>query len=366
MKFKTFLTFGIIFLFSGAFVFAALDLAFVTAITQSPDPATAGATVNFTIGFRTDGGAVTNMRIIGGVDGTQILNRTYASIAADTTRTDAFTWTATAGSHTVWFELDPDHAQGDSDYTNNRIEKAITVSGGAQPDLTVKATYAAANFKEDDPISFSVTVNNIGNATSSTCKLVLLHSTSNMAYASQDVPAINAGGNWTTSQAWNVDCSTPLKFTVDAFDTNAESNESNNTWSKTMKCGLTIQNSNAGISQQILKQDPNGPDLTIRISETGHDDDEIFFHIAVENKGVANSVKCTLMLKKGNIEHGTYAINALQIGEKQEIWIAWPKMTAAKLTFIADSDNKNIEINENNNSVVKNYRPENPRGKKMP
>jgi hypothetical protein len=129
MRIKTLISIGIILLCTSICTPAALDLRFTTAITQAPDPASTGSTVTFTVTFKTFGGAVDNLKITGGIDSSKIFERTYAHVNADLQRTDSFTWVAAAGSHTAWFELDPGHTVGDSNYGNNRIEKAFTVSG---------------------------------------------------------------------------------------------------------------------------------------------------------------------------------------------------------------------------------------------
>jgi subtilase family serine protease len=118
------------FLFSSMFIFGALDVKFTTTIAQTPDPAAAGNEATFSVSFKNFGAAVSNYKITGGVDGTKIFERVYASIAADKVKTDSFKWTAAAGDHKVWFDLDPEHKSGDTNWANNKIEKAFTVSGG--------------------------------------------------------------------------------------------------------------------------------------------------------------------------------------------------------------------------------------------
>jgi hypothetical protein len=108
---------------------AALDLKFTSAISMSPAAPNAGETVTFTVTFKSEGGASANMKIVGGIDGAQKFERVYASIPANGTRTDSFTWTATAGNHTAYFTLDPAHTAGDSNYGNNSTEKQFSVSG---------------------------------------------------------------------------------------------------------------------------------------------------------------------------------------------------------------------------------------------
>jgi hypothetical protein len=120
---------GILFFFAiGALNISALDLKFNSAITKAPETFNAGDVVTFTVNFTSQGGTVTNCKITGGVDATQLYERVFASIPAGANRRDSFTWTAVAGSHTAWFVLDPDHVNGDTDYGNNRAELSVTTS----------------------------------------------------------------------------------------------------------------------------------------------------------------------------------------------------------------------------------------------
>jgi hypothetical protein len=117
---------------------AALDLKFTTSMTISPAAPNAGQTVTFTVLFKSEGAAAANMKIIGGIDGAQKFERIYASIPANGTRTDSFTWIATAGSHKAYFTLDPSHTTGDSNFGNNTTEKQFSVSGsGDQNVITI-------------------------------------------------------------------------------------------------------------------------------------------------------------------------------------------------------------------------------------
>jgi hypothetical protein len=129
VKSRIFLSAAIILFGMSLFSHAALDLKFTTAIGISPAAPGAGETVTFAVTFKSEGAASANMKIVGGIDGAQKFERVYASIPANGTRTDSFTWSATAGSHKAYFTLDPAHTAGDSNYGNNNIEKQFTVSG---------------------------------------------------------------------------------------------------------------------------------------------------------------------------------------------------------------------------------------------
>jgi len=143
MKSKVFFQIALIIFSLSAMSFAALDLKFTTEITMSPAAPKAGDAVIFSVTLISDGAKVNNLKLIGGVDGTQIVEKIFAAIADGGTRTQNMTWTATAGSHKVWFELDPAHTAGDSNYNNNKIDKQFSVSG----DQNVK-TFDIHSFKK--------------------------------------------------------------------------------------------------------------------------------------------------------------------------------------------------------------------------
>jgi hypothetical protein len=154
----------------------ALDLKFNSGISKSPGTFNAGDVVTFTVSFTSQDGTVTNFKIIGGVDTTQIYERVFASIPDGANRQGSFTWTAVAGSHTAWFELDPDHVNGDSDYSNNRIE--LTLGSNAKfkinpailytnfvalkPDLLITQVSLKKEPSMTNIYSFSVTFKNQG------------------------------------------------------------------------------------------------------------------------------------------------------------------------------------------------------------
>jgi len=129
VKSRIFLSAAIILFGLSVFSHAALDLKFTTnVIGISPATPKTGDTVTFTVTFKSEGGTSANMKIVGGVDGIKKYERIYASIPANGTRTDAFSWVATGTSHKVFFAIDPDQTAADSNYGNNNVEKSFVVS----------------------------------------------------------------------------------------------------------------------------------------------------------------------------------------------------------------------------------------------
>jgi subtilase family serine protease len=365
MNIKTLFSLGIIFLFSSMFASAALDLQFTTAISQTPDPASAGNIVTFTVSFRTTGGAVTNFKIIGGVDSTQLFERTYASIGADMMRTDTFNWPATAGNHTVWFVLDPDHTCGDSNYANNRIEKAVTVAGGApagQPDLTLTAFFFPSKPKANEDVNFDIIIYNSGNAGSKMCELQILQDGS--VITTKTVPAIvPAGGKIPNlnhchiKYPWKAVCGALIEIKVDSNNVNAESNEGNNSWSNKMKCGFTMID-HPDLSTPVYKTDPNGPDLTVKIIELYKSPYDSTGKTAtvkyeVSNIGKAASVPCNMTAKRGGVDEMYFDVPTLAAGQSYTAIFAEEYVCNETTTMHIDTDNKNVEIDENNNVAKK-------------
>jgi len=364
MNIKILFSLGIIFLFSSVFASAALDLQFTTAISQSPDPASAGNVVTFTVSFRTTGGAVTNLKIIGGVDGAQLFDRMYASIAADKVRTDSFTWPATAGSHTVWFELDPGHTCGDSNYGNNRVEKAVTVGGGpaGKPDLYISSvTNSPTKFSAGDPVTLTIKVANKGTADSPASDLFMKDQNGKvlMTYPINGIPQ---GGQFEHSIVWTGACDTVLTIKVDTLKKADESDENNNTWLQTMKCKSVLQYDGVpkfpvqDLVQPVNQEDPNGPDLTVKflpLPKNFVDGQFGALSFDVENKGVIKSAPCQLVVKKGAVVLMIIDLPAIEPGKIYPISYMEILNCGTTLTIRVDSDHKNIESHEDNNSAVK-------------
>jgi subtilase family serine protease len=362
MNIKTLFSLGIIFLFSSVFASAALDLQFTTAISQSPNPASVGNPVTFTVSFRTTNGAVANLKIIGGVDGAQLFERSYASILADKVRTDSFTWTATAGNHTVWFELDPTHSCGDSNYANNRIEKVITVGGapGNKPDLYISSvTNSPTKFSAGDPVTLTIKVANKGTADSPASDL-FMKDQNGKVLMTYPIPGIPQGGQFEHSIVWTGLCDTVLTIKVDTLKKADESDENNNSWSQKMVCG------SKGIEvpiDDIFKPAEKlaKPDLTVQMGlnlkyfHSANSEGLVLIVLVVKNIGTADSKLCELVLKNGDTVVKTTKIMALH---GHTTLSPFPELSTIakcgdKLSVQIDSNNVNTESNEDNNTASK-------------
>jgi hypothetical protein len=142
----------------------ALDLRFSGSMSMSPETPSVGDTITFSVNFISQDGAAANLKVIGGVDGAEVYERTFANVPSGATRTISFTWPSTAGGHTAWFELDPDRSLRETDLTNNRIE--IRFNGGAPltADLTVSSVRLTHDESNPNKMFYTVKFKNLGDA----------------------------------------------------------------------------------------------------------------------------------------------------------------------------------------------------------
>jgi subtilase family serine protease len=347
MRIRLFIFIGVMLLFSSIFALAALDLRFTTAISQTPDPANAGNTVTFTVSFKTFGDAVTNLKITGDVDGCGNFERTYASIDADKIRTDSFTWTATAGSHTVSFELDPDHTAGDSDYSNNRIVKVIVVSGGptGQANLKPTVSYSPANFNAGDSVTFTINVQNIGSAPSPISMMGVY--VDNAKVATYDTGILPAGGSQSYTYQWTVICGKKIRFEVDIKGSVTESNEGDNYWEKTFICftGVVIEQA------QFQKRPDLKAELIINpYPEVGG---KMGVTLKVTNIGAADAPASEMAIQYGTHPPSTWPVPLLKPGRHYSIMDKKEVNSVGYYVISGFADYKNniVESDEKNNSA---------------
>lgn len=109
-------------------VMAATDPGWSASISQQPVGLREGQTVTFSAPLFVRHGTARSVRIIGGVDSTRILDKTFNLLPEGTQQTMRFRWRAKPGTHSAWFEIDPDEQTIDSYRGNNRTELSLTVA----------------------------------------------------------------------------------------------------------------------------------------------------------------------------------------------------------------------------------------------
>jgi hypothetical protein len=97
-------------------------------IVFNPTSPSAGNSVTISCQLKEGQSAIDNLKIIAKIDGSKVWEQVYPHFNYNEWATISFTWNATAGSHTVEMIIDPDHTSGDTDYTNNNIQKSFSVA----------------------------------------------------------------------------------------------------------------------------------------------------------------------------------------------------------------------------------------------
>jgi subtilase family serine protease len=394
---------------SGIFVFAALDLKFNNTINMEPASPSAGATVTFSVMFQPSGAAVDNLKCTWGIDSTTIDQKTFGHLNAGATTGLIFEWTATSGNHTVWFELDPDHAQNDSDYSNNRIEKQITVAGGSssgpnlppvselqanglnaqkkdinkpgvvmippKPNLIIQSVDFPSGVADGVPVAYSVVVKNAG-AVSSSSAAVLKFLVSGNEIQNHTVPVLSSGETFTVNGNWTAACASACNskpsFKIDFYNAVDESKEDDNTWEGSYFCschqsGPTHTTPNySDMTEKIHKpgynnQGQNKPNLQIEVTYTPSVpstltcDGRVNFTIKIKNVGNAATGKAFKFYKyyRDDLVYFGYC-DPLGPGEEYVAvqnaqLIVCNSQCISLWKFVVDPENVIAESNENDN-----------------
>jgi subtilase family serine protease len=232
----------------------------VTAVSWSPASPLTGNAVTFTATIKNQGAAASPAGVVHrvgfSVDGTLVnwSNTSTTSLAAGATRvltansgpSGSSTWTATTGTHTILAKVDDTSLIAESNETNNTLTSSMTVGTG-QPDLIVTAiTWSPAAPVRGQAVTFSATIKNQGTAATPSG---VIHGvgfsvdgaevtwsdlfTSALAPGASVTVTANGGPNGSGTWISTSGTHTILAF-VDDVNRIAESNENNNTLTKSM------------------------------------------------------------------------------------------------------------------------------------
>jgi hypothetical protein len=201
-------------------------ITFAATVTNSGTAAT-GAT-SYGVSFQVDGSQAAT-----GTSSASIPPGGTATVTATTT------FTGISGPHTVLATVDTGNTIGESNETNNTFSEAFTIQQVPGPDLQIlSVSPSPATPTAGQAVSFTVAVNNRGTtgAPANTVTRVVVGTTTLNGTAG----AIAAGatvnvaitGTWTA-----VNGNTTLTATADATNLVAETNEANNTFTRTLFVG---------------------------------------------------------------------------------------------------------------------------------
>jgi len=207
-------------------------------INISPASPSSGDLVTFSARLVNNMARAENIKIVGGVDSTELFSRRY-NIPWRGTQDVSFTWTATAGEHTAYFEVDPDNEVHEAIETDNLIELTFNVtssSGGDefQPNLMFPSSYfnwTPYYFHAGETITINYMVTNNGEADSGAFNVgLMVGSTIEMRNRHT---GILSGENVSGSFSWRVSCGYEPSLVVDCDSEVSESNEGDNEITKT-------------------------------------------------------------------------------------------------------------------------------------
>jgi hypothetical protein len=94
---------------------------------MSPENPMPGDVVTFNALFVIQNEDASGLVIAGGIDGAELHRQSYGPLARRHRESFRFTWTAVAGSHIVYMQIDPESAYPDAVSTDNRTELAFRV-----------------------------------------------------------------------------------------------------------------------------------------------------------------------------------------------------------------------------------------------
>lgn len=210
---------------------AAVEIDWSVLPGHSPAEPARGDTVTISGQISVSRGDVANLRVIGGMDETTILDRTFAALHAGETRRVSFTYTARPGSHNYWMNIDPDNVSGDVSPTNNLARGGFRVADPlSRPDLHIwwsSFSVVPTRFYAGDAVTFHVAFGNIGTAAAGPFAVGIR--SGGAIVARQRFDGMAAGATTTVDLSWTAACNEDNALVVDCDNAIAEPNEEDNT-----------------------------------------------------------------------------------------------------------------------------------------
>ncbi|MBN2134377.1 MAG: hypothetical protein JW737_01470 [Acidobacteria bacterium] len=84
------------------------------------------------------GETAVNLKVIAGVDKQTIYTKTFPSFQAIQKSVISFDWIAKRGDHIIWFKIDPENKQNDTNRSNNQLKETINVKFIVAPPSGIK------------------------------------------------------------------------------------------------------------------------------------------------------------------------------------------------------------------------------------
>jgi hypothetical protein len=224
----------------------ATDTKWRSPIEITPASPDAGDSVTFKCRLKSGGGPATNVQVIGKIDGVQEYTHTYASMTTDEFQWPEFTWTATAGSHTVDFVI---VFAEDTNPVNNTRSDTFTVGGSApdpDPDPDPEPRGPGPNLFVSK-ITFDPRLSGDGQSTNVKCEVKnngdedagrfqVNIKVKGLISIPKTVTGLSAGTDTVVSFPWLSVCRRTVTCEVDILDSVTESDEGDNEKSVVASC----------------------------------------------------------------------------------------------------------------------------------
>ena len=309
-------------------------------ITWSPENPSIGDTITFTATIKNQGnGSSVGNRAYFYLDGSasQLIYKNFGGLSSGATTDVIFTWNAIAGDHTFRAVVDKTNTIPESDETNN--EKTITFSSTALSDLVVEnIKWTPESSSIGDSITFTTTIKNQGNGSSSNGNVHFYFDDSTTQYTYKPINGITAGSLTTVSFIWKAqpDFHT-LTAIIDKNNNIDESNELNNeknvTFSIVSLPDLIVQN---------ITWTPGS--CTIG--------DTVTFTATIKNQGTQKSENSIInfYFDGSNTVYTHQILPEISAGSIKKVTFTWIAQKGSHtIKAVVDKDNAVTEINEKNN-----------------
>jgi len=346
----------------------AYDLKWKSPLTFTPTSPSAGDTVTFRCSLKSGGGPSSAVLIHLIVDGSMVNSVTVASMSVDEQKWIEITWTAVAGTHSVDMVIDPNDTISGENQTNNTRSTTITVASGGTPDPDpvdepnleiLNVSWSPTTYNEDSVLVITYTVKNTGDADAIASKIGLFSGATRIA--TQDINPLAPGAQQTRTINWGVICGKQVELRADTEDVVSESDETDNSWSKTVSCLMTMM-------KPVLRGTlfiPDKPDLvpSFVINPKPVAGGKMGVKLIITNKGNVAAPASVLAIQYGGHTPLTWPVPALEPDGHYSIMDK--KIVRGygiyHITFYADYENDvTNEISEANNIIKTNVQVKAP------
>ncbi|MDP3879744.1 MAG: CARDB domain-containing protein [Dehalococcoidales bacterium] len=307
----------------------------IQSITWSPDEPVVGETVTFSITIKNQGKAGTGSSILELYVGNFYSeSQDVQALAAGSSVTKTFAWSANTGSHAVKAAIDPQNRVVESDESNN--EKTITFSDAPPPDLVIQGiAWSPPEPSPGEKMSLGVIIKNQGQGISSDFHVA--YYVDDILVTLVPVRSLAYGATENRTFSWIVEAGTHfLRVVADANSVVAEDNETNNE-------ATVIYPPPADLVVQGIARSPLNPSAG----------DNMTFTITVKNQGSLRADSVRLAYYIDDTYLALVSIGSLEPGAADNVTFGWTAEAGPHaVKAIVDSLDKIIEADEENNEKV--------------